>query len=134
MCYTSVLYLPSIESGEAWVRGWQASYELCRELSALTLLNLKAFWGMEVLSARRRNPLTTAIRINEEVLQKTPGKPGTDVDQGGRGYGSHEPSESGSAIVGWNHLGPDRAVKVALVPRDVGYAGNGFCWGRWGQV
>lgn len=30
--------------------------------------------------------------------------------------------------------GLGRAVKVALVPRDTGYAGNGFCWGRWGQI
>ena len=68
--------------------------------------NLKAFWGMEGLSKRRRNLLRTVVRINQDAFQKTPGKPGTVLDQGGRRCGSHK--KSGIGLSSQGTISPQR--------------------------
>lgn len=47
--------------------------------------------------------------------------------------GQFQTKEEGG-VAATRSQGLGRAVKVALVPRDTGYAGNGFCWGIWGQI
>lgn len=89
----------------------QTSQKLCKKLKLLALLNLKAFLGTECLWTRTSS-LRIVKRINQDAFHKTSRKPGTFLDQGSWG----------------------RVVKVASVPRDTGYAGNGSCLVTWDQV
>lgn len=89
----------------------QTSWKLCKKLRSLALLNLKAFLGIEYLWTNCCS-LRIVKRINQDAFHKTPREPGTFLDQGSWG----------------------RVVKVASVPRDTWYAGNGSCWVTWDQV